>query len=314
MRHFDDRADAGRQLASRMKFLHGKDVVVLGLPRGGVPVAFEVAKALGAPLDVLLVRKLGVPYHPELAFGAIGEGGVRVISGAVVREARLSEREMAAVETKERAELQRRSERFRGDHRPVSLKGRIAVVVDDGVATGATAQAACQVARAQGASRVVLAIPIGATDTAEQFKEYADEVVCLETPVPYFAVGQGYRNFAQTSDDEVVALLDRARNAFRAVSGAGDPPLRDEEIRVTAGPVSVAGHLTIPEHPTGVVVFAHGSGSSRHSPRNQHVARVLNNAGLATVLFDLLTPDEERNRTNVFDIGLLASRLVNVTG
>jgi len=296
-----------------MKFLHGKDVVVLGLPRGGVPVAFEVAKALGAPLDVLLVRKLGVPYHPELAFGAIGEGGVRVISGAVVREARLSEREMAAVETKERAELQRRSERFRGDHRPVSLKGRIAVVVDDGVATGATAQAACQVARAAGASRVVLAIPIGATDTAEQFKEYADEVVCLETPVPYFAVGQGYRNFAQTSDDEVVALLDRARNAFRAVSGAGDPPLRDEEIRVTAGPVSVAGHLTIPEHPTGVVVFAHGSGSSRHSPRNQHVARVLNNAGLATVLFDLLTPDEERNRANVFDIALLASRLVDVT-
>ena len=316
MKQFNDRADAGRQLASRLDFLRGHDVVVLGLPRGGVPVAFEVAKALGAPLDVLVVRKLGVPFHPELAFGAIGEGGVRVVSDDVVREARLSDQEMAAVETKQWAELQRRSERFRGDRHRISLKGRTAVIIDDGIATGATAQAACQVARAQGASRVVLAVPIAGTDTAERFAEYADEVVCLETPVPYFAVGQGYRNFAQTSDDEVVALLDHARNGFHeaaASTSPDDPPLRDEEIQVTAGRVSVAGHLTIPEHPTGVVVFAHGSGSSRHSPRNRYVAEVLNNAGLATVLFDLLTPDEERNRANVFDIALLASRLVDVT-
>ena len=132
--------------------------------------------------------------------------------------------------------------------------------------------------------------------------------------MPYFAVGQGYRNFAQTSDDEVVALLNRARSGFRAVASAGadDPPLRDEEIRVTAGRVSVAGHLTIPERPKGVVVFAHGSGSSRHSPRNRYVAEILNKAGFATVLFDLLTLDEERNRTNVFDIALLASRSVDV--
>jgi putative phosphoribosyl transferase len=316
MKQFNDRVDAGKQLASRMDFLRGRDVVVVGLPRGGVPVAFEVAKALGAPLDVLLVRKLGVPFHPELAFGAIGDGGVRVISDAVVREAHLSGKEMAAVETEQWAELRRRSERFRGDRHPTSLKGRIAAIVDDGIATGATAQAACQVARAEGASRVVLAIPIGATDTAKQLAEYADDVVCLQTPVPYFAVGQGYRNFAQTSDDEVVALLDRARSGFRPVASADadDPPLRDEEIQVTAGPVSVAGHLTIPEHPKGVVVFAHGSGSSRHSPRNRYVAEVLNNAGFATVLFDLLTPDEERNRANVFDIGLLARRLGDVTG
>lgn len=317
MKQFNDRADAGRRLASRMGFLggKGKDVVVLGLPRGGVPVAFEVAKELGAPLDVLVVRKLGVPFHPELAFGAIGEGGVRVISDAVVRETRLSDREMAAVEAEQWAELHRRAERFRGDHHRISLRGKVAVIVDDGIATGATAQAACQVARAQGAGRVVLAIPIAATDTAEQFAGYADEVVCLETPVPYFAVGQGYRNFAQTSDDEVVALLARARSGFHAAGGgADDPPARDEEIRVATGPVSVAGHLTIPERPKGVVVFAHGSGSSRHSPRNRYVAEVLNKAGFATVLFDLLTPDEERNRANVFDISLLASRLVDVTG
>ncbi len=316
MKQFTDRADAGKQLASRMEFLRGQAIVVLGLPRGGVPVAFEVAKALGAPLDVLLVRKLGVPFQPELAFGAIGEDGVRVVCDDVVREARLTDKEMAAVETKQWAELQRRSERFRNGHDRIPLKGRTAVIVDDGIATGATAQAACQVARAQGASKVVLAVPIGATDTAKRFAKYADEVVCLATPVPYFAVGQGYRNFAQTSDDEVVALLNRARNDFRTVARAGahDLPLRDEEIRVTAGRVSVAGHLTIPQHPKGVVAFAHGSGSSRHSPRNRNVAEVLNKAGFATVLFDLLTPDEERNRTNVFDIALLASRLVEVTG
>jgi len=316
MRLFDDRTDAGRQLSRRLENFRGQDVVVLGLPRGGVPVAFEVAQALQAPLDVLLVRKLGVPYHSELAFGAIGEGGVRVINDDVVRVAQLSEHEMAAVETKQQAELRRRSERFRGDHERISLQGRTALIVDDGVATGATAQAGCQMARAQGASRVVLAVPIGATDTAQRFAGYADEVVCLQTPDLYFAVGQGYRNFAQTSDDEVVALLDRARSSFPAtVSHASpdDPPPRDEEIRVTAGPVSLAGHLTIPERPTGIVVFAHGSGSSRHSPRNRYVADILNNAGLATLLFDLLTPDEERSRANVFDIGLLAHRLVDVT-
>ena len=299
-----------------MDFLRGQDVVVLGLPRGGVPVAFEVADALEAPLDILLVRKLGVPFHPELAFGAIGEGGVRILNRSVMREARLSGKEMAAVENKERAELQRRSERFRGDHPPISLKGRIAVIIDDGIATGSTARAACQVARAKGASRVVLGVPVGAGDTAEEFAKYADEVVCLETPVPYFAVGQGYRNFTQTSDDEVATLLNRARRSFGAPAKAGndDPPLRDEEIQVTAGQVSVAGHLTIPRHPQGVIVFAHGSGSSRHSPRNRYVAEVLNKAGFATVLFDLLTPDEEPNRANVFDIALLASRLVHVTG
>ncbi|OBH17569.1 phosphoribosyltransferase [Mycobacterium sp. E3247] len=315
MRRFIDRADAGRQLASRMGYLRGQDVVVLGLPRGGVPVAFEVAKALHAPLDVLLVRKLGVPYHRELAFGAVGDGGVRVFSDAVVREARLTHQEMAAVEAQELAELQRRSERFRGAHQPVPLVGRIALIVDDGIATGATAQAACQVARAEGASRVVLAVPIAAAETARQFAQYADEVVCLETPVPYLAVGQGYRHFPQTSDDEVVALLESARDDFGVVAAdTDDPPLRDEEIWVPTGPVAVAGHLTIPERPKGVVVFAHGSGSSRHSPRNRFVAEVLNNAGFATVLFDLLTPAEERNRANVFDIALLAGRLVDVTG
>jgi predicted phosphoribosyltransferase/dienelactone hydrolase len=316
MKRYDDRVDAGRQLARRLEYLSGQDVVVLGLPRGGVPVAFEVAQALQAPLDVLVVRKLGVPFQPELAFGAIGEDGVRVLNDAVVRETHLDGDDMDTVERKQQAELRRRAERFRRGRDRIALTGRIALIVDDGIATGATAKAACQVARAHGASKVVLAVPIGPDDIVARFAGYADEVVCLETPAYFYAVGQGYRNFTQTSDDEVVALLDRARRSFAetaAIDAAADPPLRDEEVRVLAGWVTVAGHLTIPEDPRGIVVFAHGSGSSRHSPRNRYVADVLNQAGLATLLFDLLTPAEERNRANVFDIERLAGRLVDVT-
>ena len=150
------------------------------------------------------------------------------------------------------------------------------MIVDDGVATGATAKAACQVAGAQGASQDVLAVPIGAADIAGRFADYADEVVCLETPRLFFGVGQGHPNFTQIPDDEVIALLDRARDGFQEVvasASAGDPPLRDEEVRVAAGPASVAGHLTIPEHPTGVVVFAHGSGSSRFSREHRRRRR-----------------------------------------
>ena len=316
MKIFTDRVDAGHQLAQRLDHLHDQDLVVLGLPRGGVPVAFEVAEALGAPLDVLVVRKLGVPFQPELAFGAIGEDKVRVLNDDVVRAAHLDGDDMDRVEHKQRIELQRRAERFRRGRDRVSLRGRTALIVDDGIATGATAKAACQVARAHGASRVVLAVPIGPDDIVERFAGFADEVVCLHTPAAFFAVGQGYDNFSQTSDDEVVMLLDRARDdsADKAAETTADPPLRDEEVQVAAGPVTVAGHLTIPENPRGIVVFAHGSGSSRHSPRNRYVAEVLHGAGLGTLLFDLLTPAEERNRANVFDIELLASRLVDVTG
>lgn len=315
MRPFDDRIDAGRQLAQCLEPLRGQDIVVLGLPRGGVPVAFEVAAALHSPLDVLVVRKLGVPFQPELAFGAIGEDGVRVLNDNVVRQAHLDGDDMDAVEHKQRIELRRRAERFRRGRDRIPLTGRTAVIIDDGIATGATAKAACLVARAHGASRVVLAVPIGPDDLRETFAGYADEVVCLRTPAFFSAVGQGYRHFTQTSDDEVIALLDRSRDgsADAASASGDDPPPRDEEVEVVAGSATVAGHLTIPEHPTGIVVFAHGSGSSRHSPRNRYVADVLNRAGLATLLFDLLTPAEERNRANVFDIELLAGRLVDVT-
>jgi uncharacterized protein (TIGR00369 family) len=214
---FRDRSDAGQKLASRLQFLRDEDVVVLGLPRGGVPVAAEVARALGAPLDVILVRKLGVPAQPELGLGAIGESEARVINPEVVRYAHVSEAEIAQVERKERAELQRRALRFRGDVPHEPLAGRTAVIVDDGIATGSTARAACQVARALGAATVVLAVPVAPPSTDRTLRGAADEVICLEMPERFLAIGEWYEDFAQTSDEEVVALL----RAARAPAGAG---------------------------------------------------------------------------------------------
>ena len=179
---FVDRTDAGRHLAQQLRHLHGTDLVVLGLPRGGVPVAFEVAEELRAPLDVIVVRKLGVPFQPEYGFGAIGEEGVRIIDDYVVRQTRLTETQMAEVEARERATMERRVRQLRGDNPPVSLAGRTVIVVDDGVATGSTARAACRIARTRGAGRVILAVPVGAAHAVSALRQDADEVVCLHTP------------------------------------------------------------------------------------------------------------------------------------
>ncbi|WP_249776751.1 phosphoribosyltransferase family protein [Leifsonia sp. C5G2] len=301
---YADRIEAGRELADSLQFLAVHDPVVLGLPRGGVPVADEVAKALHAPLDVIVVRKLGVPYQPELAMGAIGEGGVRVVDDDVVRMAGLTDADLAEVEHRERAELERRVRPFRGDRERVSLAGRTVIIVDDGIATGSTARAACRVARALGASRVVVAAPVGPAEAASRLIPDADDVVCLEEPVPYFAVGQAYRDFTQTTDDEVASVLARA-----ALRPTGAPADLDPEVEIPAGRVTLAGSLAVPDQATGLVLFAHGSGSSRHSPRNRFVAAVLNARGIATLLLDLLTPGEEHDRRLVFDIELLAERL-----
>ncbi len=204
---FTDRTDAGQRLAEALRHLAGEKPVVLGLPRGGVPVAAAVATALGAPLDVIVVRKLGVPYHRELAFGAIGEGGVRVINDDVVRRGGLNPADIATVERAEHAALVRQAEQFRDDRPRLALEGRTAIVIDDGIATGATASAACQVVRAQGAARVVLAVPVAPADTVAWLRTQVDEVVCLSTPVLFSAVGEWYRDFSQTSDEEVLSLL-----------------------------------------------------------------------------------------------------------
>ncbi|MGY2745065.1 phosphoribosyltransferase family protein [Pseudarthrobacter sp. O4] len=318
---FEDRVDAGRQLGRRLAELRGQDLVVLGLPRGGVPVAFEVAAALDAPLDVIVVRKLGLPYQPELAMGAIGEGGARVLEEHVLAHSRVSEQELQAVEAHERAVLENRVARFRKGRTRQDLTGRIAVIVDDGIATGSTARVACRVARKLGAARVILAVPVAPDDTLVSLTE-PDEVVCLATPRLFSAVGYHYRDFSPTEDDEVVQLLDAAAKRLQDSDPASRNPANagarhavdfDEEVEIPSRGVRLQGQLHLPVPATGVVLFAHGSGSSRHSPRNRLVAGVLQQAGLGTLLLDLLTPGEERHRANVFDIELLARRLSSAT-
>jgi putative phosphoribosyl transferase len=318
---FLDRIDAGRRLASRVEHLQGEDVVVLGLPRGGVPVARQVADSLHAPLDVIVVRKLGVPFQPELGMGAVGEDGALVVNEEIVRAAGVTDRELAAIEVRERAELERRARRFRGRRARISLEGRTALVVDDGIATGSTARAACQVARAHGARRVVLAVPVAPPGWEARIGGDADELIAVATPESFGSVGQFYVDFSQTTDEEVVAWLepgagdDTSGSVVPAGADDDDPPDFDAEVLVTAGSVRLAGHLTIPEGATGngIVLFAHGSGSSRHSPRNRFVAEVLHQGGIGTLLFDLLTHEEELDRANVFDIELLAGRLLAAT-
>jgi len=216
IRRFRDRAEAGRELASRLRPYAGRDdVLVLALPRGGVPVAFEVARELGAPLDVFLVRKLGVPGHEELAMGAIASGGVRVLNRDVVRALGIGERALEAVTAREQRELARREQAYRGDRPQPDVKDRIVILVDDGLATGSTMRAAIMALRQQDPARIIVAVPTAAPEVCEQMRDVADEMVCATTPSPFFGVGQWYDDFSETTDDEVRQLLEEARRPTR---------------------------------------------------------------------------------------------------
>jgi putative phosphoribosyl transferase len=209
---FPDRVYAGRKLAEtlRRQGIVDKDTVVLGLPRGGVPVAYEVATALHLPLDVIIVRKLGVPSQPELAMGAIGEDGIRTLIEEIAANAGIGPEDLAVVERRERAELERRVELFRGTRPRIPLNGRTALIIDDGIATGSTVRVACQVARAHGARRVVVATPVAPPDTLDALRADADGVLCVYAPTPFWAIGEFYDDFTQISDEEVARLLAEA--------------------------------------------------------------------------------------------------------
>jgi putative phosphoribosyl transferase len=294
---FRDRAEAGRLLGERLSGQAVRDdVVVLALPRGGVPVAREVARALGAPFDVFLVRKLGHPAQPELAMGAIASGGTRVLNEQLVRELRLGDDVIDRVTERELAELERRERAYRGDRPPPTLGGKTVVLVDDGLATGATMRAAVAAVRTLSPRRVVVAVPTAPLHSLDELARVADDVVALITPEPFHAVGLWYEDFGELSDDDVRRLL-----------------VLPAEQQVDAG--GAAAGLTVPDSARGLVVFAHGSGSSRFSPRNRYVAGVLADGGFATLLVDLLTQAEERvdlrTRELRFDVELLAGRVVD---
>jgi putative phosphoribosyl transferase len=265
---FSDRSDAGRRLAQALAGYSVAHPVVLGVPRGGVPVAL-VARGLRAPLDIVVVRKLGVPFQPELAMGAVGEERVRVLNYDVLCGACVTTDELATVERRARAEVERRARSLRRGSDPLSVRRRTVILVDDGIATGAATRAAIQVARARGASRIVLAIPVAPFDTLAWARGLADDVVCLETPDPFLAVGAWYRDFEPITDEIVVGLLEAAEQRIppRRDPCAHRHHARDGDVAITTRGRTLEGRLTVPDGAVGLVVFAHGSGSSRHSPR-----------------------------------------------
>ena len=267
-----------------------------------VPVAVEVARALHAPLDVRIVRKLGAPHNPEFAIGAIADDGTVIVDRATVRGLGISDAELDRILARERTEMARRVHEFRAGRAAAVVAGRTVILVDDGLATGLSDMAAVSALRAEGADRIVVAAPVGSPEAVRALGETADEVVCCTTPSDFGGVGRWYRDFHQVSDDEV-------RAALAAHPAPPDPPTVAERAVVIDCGVRLDGDLRTPADPAGLVIFAHGSGSSRMSPRNRMVAQRLNDAGFATLLVDLLATHEADRRDLVFDIPLLAGRL-----
>jgi putative phosphoribosyl transferase len=308
---FPDRAQAGRALAEKLAaFSNRPDVAVLGLPRGGVPVAFQVAQRLNVALDVFLVRKLGVPGHEELAMGAIATGHVCILNDNIIQSLGIGQDVIDQAIARERRELEEREGAFRLGH-PLELRGRVVILVDDGLATGASMRAAVAAVRERHPARVIVAVPVSSRETFKEFKQQADEIVCVQTPAQFEGVGQWYEDFSQTSNEEVRALLEQGANFGRDFTR---PTPVEDAVHLPVGNALLEGDLNVPAGATGVVLFAHGSGSSRRSSRNRTVAAAFRLAGLGTLLFDLLSAEEEavdaRTMRLRFDIALLAERLV----
>jgi putative phosphoribosyl transferase len=332
---FQDREEAGRKLAVRLHaYANRKDVIVLGIPRGGVPVAFEVAKALDAPLDIFLSRKLGVPGQEELAFGAIATGDTRVLDREIIEAVGISEEQIDQITARVKKELERRQNLYRGARAPLKLEGLTVLLVDDGIATGSSMRAAIHALRQMKPARLVVAVPVAPLSTCNRLRQEVDELVCVYAPKDFYAIGQFYENFLQLADEEVTALLRRAGEPALQKAAQDDPsdpegrsnmiPGRQSqsdgvkrEVSIDLEGATLEGTLVLPKVADGLVLFAHGSGSSRHSPRNRYVAEVLHSHGIATLLFDLLTRREESidqySGELRFDIPFLAKRLIGAT-
>jgi len=302
---FKDRVDAGQSLAEHLAAYRGRRPVIIGLPRGGVVVAAEVARALDAELDIAIVRKVGAPGNPELAIGAAGEGDIVVRNAELLSVLGMSDAAFRRRADDALREVRERASLLRPDRRLAPVAGRVVIVVDDGLATGATAEAAVDIMRAHGAAEVVVAVPVGAPEAVARLATVADRVVCVDAPPSLGGVGAWYHDFDPVRDDEVVRVLRAFDGSSRADVQEHEVVIRDEHHRLL-----LPGRLREPADAAGIVVFAHGSGSSRLSPRNRLVAEGLNAHGFATLLFDLLTEDEERDRANVFDLELLTHRLL----
>lgn len=301
---FKNREEAGRRLAQTLAAYRGRNPLVLAIPRGAAVMARIIADELDGEMDVVLVRKLRAPGQPELAIGAIDEHGHAYLTG-YASPSHVSD---AYLEQEKRTQLDVLKRRRASYHRSAAdPRARVVIVVDDGIATGSTVMAALKFLRGKKPARLIVAAAVAPPDTVERLQDFADEVVCLATPVDFGAVGRFFEDFREVGDDEVVSLLKATHEHIVPVDAI------DPEVSIDAGGVRLRGNLACPADAKGVVVFAHGSGSSRLSPRNRHVADVLNQYGIATLLFDLLTPEEDRDHESRFNMPLLARRLVRVT-
>lgn len=304
---FQDRVEAGRKLGAALRSLRSETPLVLGLPRGGVPVAREVAEALSAPLDVCVVRKVGAPFHAELGMGAVAEGGEVVLDEDIIRSVGATAEQVQQIVATKQREVEARCRLFRPHRSAPDVSGRTVIIVDDGVATGGTARAAIRAIKRRGAARVIFAVPVGATEALDALAAEADDVVCVMPRPDLMAIGEWYLDFRPTEDEEVISILDSSRSSLL--------PQRSVEraVEIDIGAATLDGDLALPVGARGLVLFAHGSGSSRKNSRNRAVAATLRRAGIGTLLFDLLTREEEAvdaiDAHLRFDIDLLTARL-----
>jgi putative phosphoribosyl transferase len=298
---FRDRTDAGQQLAQALSSLRGKHPLILAIPRGGVPIGRIVADRLDGELDIVLVRKIGAPGNPEYAIGAVDEAGA-IQQSDDARLVDADDRYIRREAARQLAVIQARRQGYGLGHPPIDPAGRTVVVVDDGLATGATMRAALLAVRARKPARLVCAVPVASPRGLVSVADVADSLVYLSAPDHFQAVGQFYANFPAVDDSEVVHLLMR--------SPSGSPvPVRAEDVRIPADGLLLDGNLQLPQEARGLVIFTHGSGSNRHSPRHRLVAQAMHAKGLATLLFDLLSEDEAADLSARFDIPRLAARL-----
>ncbi len=318
---FKNREEAGWQLARKLSRYAGRrDVIVLGIPRGGVEIAFSIAQALGVPMDVFLSRKMGVPGQEELAFGAVAADGTRYLNPRTVALAEIKEEHVEGIAAAALRLLKKREQRYRAGRKPLDVTGMTVILADDGIATGASMEAAVGMLKKMEPERLVVAFPVAPVGVCARLRREADEVVCLAEEREFVSVGQFYRDFSQVTDEEVLDLMQQA-DAVAAGAAEADSMARavedEAEVTVHIDSLRLDGVLHLPRDCVGVVLFAHGSGSSRFSPRNRYVAEMLQRRRIGTLLFDLLTRDEERMDAATawlrFDIPMLAERMVGAT-
>jgi erythromycin esterase-like protein/predicted phosphoribosyltransferase/pimeloyl-ACP methyl ester carboxylesterase len=301
---YENREQAGKALAEKLLKYIGHEPVILALPRGGVPIAYEISTQLRAPLDVILTRKIGAPGYEEFAIGAVAEDEKPILNEEWIKQNHLDQQKINETITKQIKEIKRQARVYHAKRPSLSLVDKTVIVVDDGLATGATMIAALKWLRTCKVRRLIVAVPVSSKEAAHKVSKMADEFLCLLTPEEFWSVGSWYREFEQVTDDEVLLCLEQRNQNHKNA---------EEKVLIPDGHVKLDGMLVTPPKCKGYVLFAHGSGSSYQSPRNHFVAKAFNDSGFGTLLFNLLTDEESKSRENIFDIGLMTRRLLSAT-